>query len=55
MAKRSWDMGLYSLPKEWEGSASPRVAEIHGGSDHAQPSVGCYRLNNQQKKGMIKL
>jgi hypothetical protein len=39
---------------ERRGSATPKVAEIHAGNDSAQASVGCYRLNDRRRKGMIE-
>jgi hypothetical protein len=39
--------GFIPATEGGDGSAWPRVAEIYGGSDPAQPSVGCYRLNSQ--------
>jgi hypothetical protein len=44
----------FILTTKGGGSATPKVAEIHAGNDSAQASVGCYRLNDRRRKGMIE-
>jgi hypothetical protein len=44
----------FILTTKGGGSATPKVAEIHAGNDSAQASVGCYKLNDRRRKGMIE-